>query len=229
MCARFIFRSPASEVDLLLHATTAPQKPRYNIAPTDMILAVDMSHEADMFRWGLIPSWAKSPDVGVRAINARAETLHERGTFQSALAHRRCAIPASGFYEWAEIEIPSASQASLFDDGPTERVKQPYLFEVDRGRAFAFAGLWDAWSDQASGHMIRSCTIITTGPNELLGRMHDRMPCILREEDIDRWLDPRVEDIGSMLVPFPAERMSARKVSRRINRPGVEGEDLLNP
>ena len=224
-----MFVSPASEVDLLLHATMIEPNPieltpRYNIAPTDPVLAVTSDRIASWFRWGLVPSWAKDPRIGTKMINARWETAHERPAYRTALMRRRCAIPANGFYEWREegqIEL-----VGLFDDPKTTYVKQPYLFEFEEGKMFAFAGLWDSWVSP-DGSELRSLTILTTAPNEYMEPYHDRMPCILPERRIDEWLDQKNEHAHAALVPVKPEPLYGRKVSRNVGRPGIDGVELL--
>ena len=155
--------------------------PRYNAAPTQPVLAVmngDGRH-AEHLRWGLIPSWARSASVGSRLINARAETLAERPAFRAAFARRRCLVLADGFYEWRRVE--------------SSRI--PMRIVMKSGEPFAFAGLSDSWRNP-EGEMVRSCTIITTEPNELLQPIHDRMPVILAEGAESLWLDDDVRDPG---------------------------------
>ncbi|HSU66406.1 MAG TPA: SOS response-associated peptidase, partial [Tepidisphaeraceae bacterium] len=136
--------------------------PRYNIAPTQPVLAVanDRPDRLDLFHWGLIPSWAKDPAIGNRMINARGETLAEKPAFRTALQRRRCLIPADGFYEWRRDA----------DGGKT-----PMYLRMKSGDPFMFAGLWESWHDPGRSEL-RSCTIITTTPNSLVESIHDRMP-----------------------------------------------------
>jgi putative SOS response-associated peptidase YedK len=149
--------------------------------------------------------------------NARAETVAEKNSFKNAYRRRRCLIPADGFYEW-----------KLERDGKT---KQPMYIRRKDGRPFPFAGLWEVWQDDA-GNEVRSATIITTRPNELMATMHDRMPVILQERDQRRWLD-RAEHAGGdfhdLLVPYPAELMEAYPVSRQVNSPRNDGPELIKP
>ena len=164
--------------------------PRYNIAPTQMALAVTNGSErrGSYMRWGLIPSWAKSASVGSRMINARAETVAERPSFRTALQRRRCLVLADGFYEWK-------GKGSG---------KRPMRIVMASGEPFAFAGLWDAWRDP-KGEVLRSCTIITTSANELLSPIHDRMPVILPRELESLWLDHDIQDpaaLDGILRPY---------------------------
>lgn len=212
MCGRFALTGTDSvaiaEVFGLHDVPDLP--PCYNIEPTQPVATVVRDAEGGanqlaMMRWGLIPSWAKDPTIGSRLINARGETVHEKPSFRSALRRRRCLILADGFYEW---------QAR--PDGP----KQPMFITLKDGGLFAFAGLWERWTEPESGAALTTCTIITTAPNELMAALHNRMPVILPRADYDAWLDPARSDpaqIMSLLRPYPAEDMVYYPVSRLVN------------
>ncbi|MGD8725986.1 MAG: SOS response-associated peptidase, partial [Gemmatimonadales bacterium] len=165
--------------------------------------------------WGLIPSWAKDPTIGNRMINARAETVATKPAFEGAFKHRRCLIPADGFYEWQK----------------TGSRKQPYYIGRRDGSVFAFAGLWERWADE--GHdPIETFTIITTTPNDLLAPIHDRMPVILPTDRYDEWLDPantETEALQSLLGPAPAADLTATPVSTYVNSPHNEGPECVRP
>lgn len=167
--------------------------PSSNVAPGQPIAAVRDQHtkKVEMFKWGLVPVWAKDPMIGHKLINARSETIAEKPTFKQAFLRRRCLIPADGFYEWK-----------------TEGTrKQPYLFKMSDGKPFTFAGIWETWRDRA-GVELTTCAIITTTPNGLIEKYHDRMPVILEENARWRWLeDAPVPDLLSMLIPCPAAGM----------------------
>jgi len=168
--------------------------PNENISPGQGVGVVTnaMDRKIEVFRWGLVPSWAKDPSIGYRMFNARAETLLEKPSFRNAFARRRCLIPAGGFYEWRE----------------EEGRKQPYLFQLQNRQAFTFAGLWDYWQDD-QGSEILSCTIITTTPNDLLATYHDRMPVILDVDTCWSWLEERpLPQLQGMLAAYPAEKMA---------------------
>jgi putative SOS response-associated peptidase YedK len=168
-----------------------------------------------MMRWGLIPFWAKDPEVGSRMINARAESVAQRPAFRTALRDRRCLVPATGFYEWKSAP-----------DG-----KAPYLARVRDEKLFAMAGLYDRWKDP-SGRDVHSFTIITTAPNEMMATIHDRMPVILSREDEDSGLAPGPLDETErerMFRPYPSERMESYPVSRLVNDIGNDSEELVRP
>ena len=191
--------------------------PRYNIAPTQMALAVTNGSErrGSYMRWGLIPSWAKSASVGSRMINARAEMVAKRPSFRTALQRRRCLVLADGFYEWK-------GKGSG---------KRPMRIVMASGEPFAFAGLWDAWRDP-KGEVLRSCTIITTSANELLSPIHDRMPVILPRELESLWLDHDIRDyaaLGGILTPYITDEMEAYEVSSLVNSPANDGPEMVVP
>ena len=221
MCGRFTLTYDINTIANTFHAqntlsTQAESSPRYNIAPTQGIVAVmqnDTRH-LDLLRWGLIPSWAKEESIGSKMINARAETLAEKPSFKRLLHTRRCLIVADGFYEWkAETKGP----------------KQPMYFSLQQHEPFAFAGLWDSWKSP-DGALLRTCTIITTNANELVAPVHNRMPVILPSTAYDAWLDPTLRDeqeLLPLLKPYNAQDMTVRAVSRLVNDPKKEGPALL--
>ncbi len=219
MCGRFSLVSEIGELQGRFEFAGAglPLAPRYNIAPSQPLLAVLNGGErrAALLRWGLIPSWAKSASVGNRLINARAETVAERPSFRTALARRRCLVLADGFYEWQR----------------TGKARKPMRIIMKSGEPFAFAGLWDSWRDP-EGEIVRSCTIITTAANELLRPVHERMPVILPRELEPFWLDDDVRDTGALsnvLAPYPVEAMEMYEVSSLVNRPSNDGPEVVVP
>lgn len=192
---------------------------RYNIAPTQPILALpnDGSKEAGFFIWGLIPSWAKDATIGSRMINARAETLAEKPSFRSAYQYHRCLIFSSGFYEW---------QAQ-----PGVKTKIPHFIHFKTGEPFAFAGLWEKW-EAPDGSNIHSATIITTEPNELMGKIHNRMPVILPCGAYTQWLDSsplQPSSLQQLLIPYPAGEMEAYPVSTLVNSPAFDHPECIAP
>jgi putative SOS response-associated peptidase YedK len=197
----------------------AQLEPRYNIAPTQSINIVresdDKRREWAVAHWGLIPSWAKDPSIGHRMINARAETAHEKPAFRSAVRHRRCLIPADGFFEWRS------------EDG----AKQPYYIHFSDSRPFAFAGLWERWQPP-QGPSVDSCTILTTSANALVEQLHHRMPVILDPSDYGEWLSNKplaVDRLHALLVPHPPEPMECYPVSTVVNRPANNDPECVRP
>jgi putative SOS response-associated peptidase YedK len=192
---------------------------RFNLAPQQRALIVrerDDSREGVMAKWGLLPRWAKDPKIAFKMINARAETLTEKPAYRSLLGKHRCLIPADGFYEW-----------TFGSDGK----KHPIHFHLPECELFSFAGLWTARTDDETGEIIESCTIITTTPNELVAPVHDRMPVILPTAAESIWLDPTIskEHAVSLLEPYPAELMVALPASTRMNSVRNDDSGLLLP
>lgn len=176
-------------------------KSNSNISPgTNIPVVLDaIDRSVKMFRWGLIPGWAKDVSIGYKMINARAETIDEKPSFRVAFQRRRCLIPADGFYEWKA------------EDGR----KYPFLFTLKERKPFTFAGLWETWRSQEGG-VINSCTIITTEPNSLVAQYHDRMPVILDNKNRWEWLEERPkEELKAMLKPCPTEIM---ETPQRVDR-----------
>ncbi len=221
MCGRFTLTANPAEQQEPFNNFTFPDKfaPRFNIAPTQPILAIpnDDKFTADFFVWGLIPMWAKDPNIGNRLINARAETLPEKPAFRGSLKYKRCLILADGFYEWKTV------------DG--KKSKTPFFIHMKDRKPFAFAGLWDSWNSP-EGSQIKSTTIITTEPNELMSLLHNRMPVILHPRDYDKWLDPSAQtpdQLMPLLKPFPADAMDAYPVTPLVNKPVNDIPELVVP
>lgn len=220
MCGRFTLIHDLQSIAKAFNATTPASLqivPHYNIAPTQNIVTVirEKQNYLDVLRWGLIPSWAKEESIGSRMINARAETLAEKASFKRLLSSKRCLIIADGFYEWAQE--------------PGTKAKTPIYIKLKNDELFAFAGLWDSWKNPA-GEQIRTCTIITTEPNELMSHIHNRMPAILAPEAREQWLDPTNRDVSilsNLLGPYPTEEMVARPVSRLVNNPKYDSAELI--
>jgi putative SOS response-associated peptidase YedK len=192
-------------------------EPRYNIAPTQGVLAVRRAaqggREGILLRWGLVPSWANDLSIGNRMLNARAETVLEKPSFRAAFLRRRCLLPADGFYEWQNVAGK----------------KQPLHFRLRDGRLFAFAGLWEHW-EGPEGDPVESCTVLTTEANDLVRPVHERMPVILGPHCHDAWLDPGNTNtalLRSWLVPYPAGEMAVLPASQRVNNARNEGPACL--
>jgi len=184
----------------------------------DFIVTLNESKNAvEFFKWGLVPAWAQDPNIGNRMINARAESLAEKPSFRAAYKRRRCLVLADGFYEWQPT--------------PGSKAKTPMFIRLKSGGPFAFAGLWEAWHlDQADA--LLSCTIITTTPNALMEKIHNRMPVILKPEAYPLWLDPSEQTpdkLDKLLKPYPASQMTAFAVSRLVNDPKNDSPDCIKP
>jgi len=209
MCGRFTLRSVDRIRIALANRVQLDQVvPRYNIAPTQPVITLTQSDQAEELVWGLIPYWSKEP---APIINARAETLEDRASFRESFERRRCLILADGFYEWRRVG----------------KAKQPFFFQRQDEDAFAFAGIWDKW--RKDGVTIRSCAIVTTNANELLLPVHDRMPVMLPESAYEMWLDSKVStaELKKLLEPYPSEEMKSHPVSSKVNFADNEGEELI--
>ena len=218
MCGRYRLSRRKQLVEEYFDSVSGDEEwnPRYNIAPTQPVPVIRQNpkeslRELSLIRWGLILSWAKDPSVAAKMINARSETAGTKPAFSDAMKSRRCLIPADAFYEWEKIG----------------KTKQPYCFEVNEGKLFAFAGLWDRWKD-ASGKTVDTCSILTTTPNALTAPVHDRMPVILNPDGYDLWLDPGMRDVvaaSELLKPYDARLMRCYPVSSRINHVANDDEE----
>jgi putative SOS response-associated peptidase YedK len=213
MCGRFVSATPPDQIARYFDAvddTGAPVEPNYNVAPTTDVFAVRSDGQVrrlEQLHWGLVPFWAKDPSIGNRMINARAEGIADKNAYKAAFRHRRCLIPADGFYEWTAVA--------------GQKKKQPmYIHRVD-GEPIAFAGLWERWrSKDDPDRQLQSCTIITGAPNEMMATIHDRMPVILPPSAWDTWLDPQGVDLavlGQLLVPAPASLLTMHPVGFDVN------------
>jgi putative SOS response-associated peptidase YedK len=225
MCGRFTLTTEPGVVARRFGAPPAEgggTTPRYNIAPTQTVVTVteDGERHLEQMHWGLVPRWAKDPKIGSRLINARAETLAQKPTFRESLRRQRCLLPADGFYEWVA--------------GP-DGTRRPLRISLASGEPFAFAGLWDEWvppAGEEQGARLRTCTIITTTPNDLMAQVHQRMPVILRPEAEALWLDPAITDpeqLVPLLAAYPAEALVLQPVSPLVNSPANDSAQLLLP
>ena len=219
MCGRFVFYTDPQFMreQRAFDDEKIEFRPQYNIAPTQQVVAItsDGKRKAELMQWGLVPFWAKDLKIGYRMINAVGETLATKPAFRAAFKKRRCLILADGFFEWrkdGKNKIPT------------------YIFLKSR-EPFAFAGLWETWKSPG-GETVKSCTIETTKPNELIEPIHNRMPVILSSETEALWLDPSTEDpniLQPLLQPCPAEQMESYKVSSFVNSPRNQGPEFIKP
>jgi putative SOS response-associated peptidase YedK len=219
MCGRFTRHHKPEEIAERFDVETIEEAavPRYNIAPSQMVPVIRRVDGREMIacKWGLIPYWSKDPKIGNKMINAKGETLAEKASFKTAFAKRRCLIPADGFYEWTRNEKDQ---------------KQPIYYKLRNNQLFAFAGLWEVWRTP-DGEKLRTFTIITVEPNELLASIHNRMPAILRPEDEALWLDPNISETGlvPLLKPYPAVEMESYPVSTAVNSPKLDDPSFVIP
>ena len=217
MCGRFSLGTDADRLvaELGIDLVTTDLSPRFNIAPTQ--LAPTVVRGADglrlgSLRWGLVPRHARTP-AGAPLINARSETAHTRPAFRDSFLHRRCWIPADGFYEW-----------ETDDHGR----RLPVHFRLPDHRPFVFAGLWDRWG--SGDGVIASCTILTTTPSEVVRPVHDRMPVILPSGAREAWLEPDADlaTLRDLLGPYTGT-LEAHPVTSYVNAAGNEGPECLEP
>lgn len=221
MCGRFTLTADVNALQIAFPWVNIPvgMSPRYNIAPSQPVAVVpnDGQNRLDSYLWGLVPSWAKDIRIGNHLINARAETLMEKPSFKNAFRRRRCLVISDGFYEWKT-------------NGNGKR-KIPMYITFENHHPFAFAGLWDIWH-APDGSEIRSCTIITCEPNQLLKPIHNRMPVILSPQVYRDWLsfqevDP--DQLRQYLAPYPASDMIAYPVSNGVNDPAYDNIECIRP
>jgi putative SOS response-associated peptidase YedK len=221
MCGRYSLATPnPAEVRARFPVGEGVEiRRRYNVAPGDEVLAVtadrDGQPRGDALRWGLVPSWARSPDTGLKMINARVETVAERPAYRRAFERFRCLIVADGFYEWRRV--PGLA-------------KQAFHITRCDGGLFAFAGLWSIWH-RGDGGTLRTCTILTTAANGAIATLHDRMPIILAPETERAWLDPttRPQELASVLSGLAEGDTALRAVGPAVNDARYDGPECLAP
>lgn len=214
MCGRYTESRPLSEILERFQADPdqlqLDLQPRYNLAPTQpapIVREVNGHRQLSLLQWGLVPSWSKDTAIGSRLINARVETVGEKPSFRAAYRKRHCLVVADGFYEWQRLESG----------------KQPWRFTLKDGGLFAFAGLWEHW--QQDGQTLETFTILTTDANDLVGRVHNRMPVILHPDQEAPWLALEKTDLS----PLPADSMAGYPVSRAVNNPRNDSAELVVP
>jgi putative SOS response-associated peptidase YedK len=217
MCGRFALFATPVEVGDLFDAPPVEWPPRYNVAPTQPVLACRLdlatgTRSLAPLRWGLVPSWSRDLAAGVKAINARAETLADKPTIRAAFRSRRCLIPASGYYEWKHVG----------------KAKQPHFIHPTHG-LFAFAGLWDVWTKGPAP--VESCSIITTTASEATRFLHERAPVILHPSRFAAWLDPLTPPpaLHKLLRPCPPDRIATHPVAPLVGNVKNEGRELVAP
>lgn len=243
MCGRYVIARSVNDLLIDVGAVAGaplrdvdPQQTRenWNVAPScDVPVVLErvtddaeppgtVLRELHVARWGLIPGWAKDPAIGNRAFNARSETVLEKPMFRAAIRHRRCAVPANGYYEWKKRLGQDGKPVKATDSTPERPAKQPYFVHpTDQSRTMWFAGIYEWWKDPGNTWIL-SCSILTTqapssgqasapgagsgvgvtkvadiGPGETvvaeLADLHDRMPIALQPETLGDWLDPRAD------------------------------------
>lgn len=233
MCGRYTITTDLNELEKLVRfiCKVVDFKPRYNLAPraiAPVLIWEGGTATLKPMRWGLIPSWSKDETIGDKLTNARADTITEKTSYRKPFESQRCLIPADGFYEWQS----------------TPTGKQPFRFTMKDGSFFCMAGLWEKWirpartgefdlgDDTAAGQVLETFTIITTEPNAMVARVHNRMPVILSPEHFRWWLEPKrfePEFLKTLLRPFPAEEMACVRVSKNVNNARLDSPACLLP
>ena len=224
MCGRYVRQSDKQRIAEAFRTKVAPEDliaPDYNIAPATFQPAIRLNRDTGeremvQMRWGLVPYFAKSASEfkGFSTINAKAETVQDKALWRRPFEKRRCLVPADGFYEWQKLDA---------------KTKKPFVYTLTQSQPFAFAGLWDAWKDAATGEWLQTFAVITTIANELTGQVHDRMPVILHARDYDRWLERgQAHQLPvDLLRPYEAEAMRAEPCSPAVGNVRNNGPELL--
>ncbi len=218
MCGRFALYADGEQLAWRFGTPVPhPIAPRYNIAPSQPVLALRYNREAKTrewthFVWGLVPSWAQDVSIGNRMINARAESLREKPAFRNAYRYRRCIVPVSGFYEWKKVG----------------RTKQPYFVRPADDQPIGLAGLWETWRSP-DGSELETCTMITTDANATIQPLHSRMAVVLPPDAYDAWLNPDtpLDTLEALLRPAPDNLLIAYPVSPRVNSPTNDDPSLI--
>lgn len=195
--------------------------PTYNLAPTQrapVVLVRDEERTIELFRWGLIPAWARSIEAASKysLINARAEEITQKRSYAKAFQRRRCVVPLSGFYEWKR-------------EGSRKR---PFAIHLKDWPIMSVAGVWEHWQPDGQPEAVQSFSIVTTPANDVIKMIHDRMPVILDGRDVELWLDPEIQDserVLPLLQPCPAEWLVAHEVSTAVNSPRNDGAEMIMP
>jgi putative SOS response-associated peptidase YedK len=220
MCSRYSLTSPPEAVRSYFDTVNEPVfPPRYNIAPTQPVAIVRLDpkgrRELALVRWGLIPSWVKDPRGFATLINARSEGAADKPAFRGAMRHRRCLVPADGFYEWT---------------GARGR-KRPHLVRPRAAGPFAMAAIWEHWMG-GDGSELETMAILTVPANRSLAALHDRMPALLPPSSFADWLDCRsgsAVEAAPLLAPAPEDLLEITEVSPLLNDPRREGPELQEP
>ena len=218
MCGRYSITTSTESMRRLFQFNDRPNlQPRYNVAPTQMAPVIrerDGERRLDMLRWGLLPKWSKDASGAAKMINARSETIAEKPAYREAFRARRCLVPADGFFEWQV----------------RGKMKQPYRVSLIDGATFAFAGLWEAWSDpNDGGATLETYTIATVVASTSIAHIHHRMPVILGPEDHQIWLNGTTQEAAALLAPLADDKLASYEVSPRVGNVRNDDPELLKP
>jgi Uncharacterized conserved protein len=222
MCGRATLSKSKSTLEKRFRAKFSPMDEdqnivNYNVAPTQLhpVITNENPQQIQLFKWGLIPFWAKDSKIGSKMINSRIETITEKPSFRTAIKRRRCLVLLDGFYEWKKLG----------------NRKQPYYIHLKNKEAFALAGIWEKWKHPENGKPIYSFSIITQSPNNFMAQIHNRMPAILLKEDEQKWLDINLsaDETLSSIRPLDDDLLEAYPISNQVNRVSENTPELLNP
>lgn len=224
MCGRYTLHQKAQALKSYYHLKALPNglKDNFNVAPGQfmpVILNKDGEPELEMMKWGLVPVWAKDPNIGYKLINARDDTIFSKPVWRNIILRQRCLIPADGFYEWQKVSLAGKEQ------------KQPFYIKPKQADLFSFAGVWETRKD-AEGLELKTYSIITTSPNKEMKTIHNRMPVILHQEDYASWLEPSLSsksDIAPFLRPYEDNELEIYKVSKNVNTARNNSAELIYP
>ena len=226
MCGRYQRRSDKQRIAEAFHLGNLDEvvlelAPDYNVAPITKQPVIVADRETGdralrVMRWGLIPFWCKDlTKLGLSTINTQAETIMQKPMWKGPFSKHRCLVAADGFYEWQKLGA---------------KTKQPWMYSMRSGEPFAFGGVWSHWK-APTGEEIDSFSIITTEPNELTSKVHNRMPVILKPSDYERWLAPGdpAQPPVNLLRPYDADLMTAWKVDPRVGNIKNNDSELSEP
>ena len=223
MCGRYVLKTTLQELQQKYGAVpegTFTIEENYNVAPSlhmPVIVQKGDQRKIDKYRWGLIPFWAKEINSGYSMINARAESLEQKKSYARPFKSKRCVVPVSGFYEWKK----------------SNGEKIPHYITQNSSDLMNVAGLYEEWKPKKQGESpINSFTIITTDANDPVSELHDRMPAMLLDEELDIWLDPNNQDTTSLkdlLRPWPNDDISFYRVGQEVNNARNSGKQLIEP
>ena len=220
MCGRFTITKTEQELEKRFDASFSSKvlEARYNVAPTQLsaVITHDEPEAVQLFRWGLVPFWAKDLGIGARMINARCETVSEKPAFKDAYRKRRCLVLADGYYEWIK----------------RGKEKIPHRIQFRDQAPFAMAGLWERWKPKTlEADTVQTFTIITVPAAKSVEHIHDRMPAILSREQERLWLDLDLpeKEAEQLLLPYPEDELQYYTVSKKVNSTRNESKELLEP
>ena len=232
MCGRFVRKTTAQEIsDIFSCSLDTDELPiSFNVAPTSRILGIVNSTSGPSvvsFLWGLIPRWAPDASRAASLINARIETVAEKPSFRDLVAQHRCVIPMDGYFEWQEQLRHDAMKP----------IKQPFYFSArsqsrySQQGALAVAGLWTAWKDpnQSNGQVVQTAVALTTDANDLVSRVHHRMPVLLDRSGVANWLDDKNINPLAQIQVVDNDALLVCAVSTKVNSSRNNGSDLIEP